>query len=233
MDGVNAEVTAPQQFHLLVQVLVDGASDNTRRDARAVARAVHNGRAQHNQIEPINGTQRLLRLVLEVRLLRPRLDSRILLGRFLSVRVHLSSAQLDELRNAELGRLGCNLDRQVQHLLLVHLSVCPYLVSAAQFTTQSKFEPSSSVYALAIPASLFRLHCLKSTRPSDSNASLWGEPRNAVGGNTLSATRMNEARSFWTRCVTTLRPMKPTPPSTSTLGFDIVIKFAPHQSNPH
>ena len=31
MDGVNAEVTAPQQFHLLVQVLVDGASDNTRR----------------------------------------------------------------------------------------------------------------------------------------------------------------------------------------------------------
>jgi hypothetical protein len=71
-----------------------------------------------------------------------------------------------------------------------------------------------------LPADV-RLPCMNSTMGL-LNASWCSWPKNAMAGRTLSTTLILAAKLLSTRYFTKFLPMKPTPPSTNTLGFDIL-----------
>lgn len=69
---VQAQIFAPQELHLLVQVLVYGAADDTWREARVIAGAVDEHRTEDDELQTGNRLQLLLGLQLVLGDVGPR-----------------------------------------------------------------------------------------------------------------------------------------------------------------
>ena len=118
VDGVQAQVAAPHELHLLAKLLVHGGADDAGRDDVGVAGAVDVCGAQDHQRDADLGELRL-RLEVHRGKVGPRLELAVFLGRLLVRLVHLGGRQVDELVAATALRLLGDLDGEREGLFLV------------------------------------------------------------------------------------------------------------------
>lgn len=119
VDGVVAEVAGPQEFHLLVEVLVHSGADDAGCDALDVAGAVHGRGTQDDEGKPCHGLEALLGLEVGLGLHGPGLELGVLLGRLLAGVVHLRGAEVHKALDGVLDGLGGDLHAHAVELVLV------------------------------------------------------------------------------------------------------------------
>jgi len=120
VDGAETEITRPHELHLLLEVLVDSSTDNTRSDTVHITRTVHSRRTKDDQRKASHCLKISLSLEVNLGKSGPGVSLVTLLGRLLASSINLSSAQMDELLDGVLHSLSCNLNANVMKLLLIN-----------------------------------------------------------------------------------------------------------------
>jgi len=119
VDGAETEITRPHELHLLLKVLVNSSTDDTRSDTVDITRAVDSGRTKDDERKTRDGLEVSLSLKVSLGEHGPGFNLITLLGRLLASGINLSSAQVDELLDWVLNCLSGNLNADIMELFLI------------------------------------------------------------------------------------------------------------------